>query len=95
MKEKTIQTELFVEPKPEPVKLPTFARLNIHQKINYKANKCGFGRIVYLTRYNYYCNRLIHRIKTDSLSADYYEHYKLNSGNGNRLDRWRKENIWI
>ncbi len=88
---KNTQLEIFAEPKPEPKKVTTFHSLNLHQKINYKANKCGFGRIVYLSHYNYYCQMITHRIKTDSLSADYYEHYALNAGNGNRIDRWRKQ----
>ncbi len=84
---KTIQTELFAEPKPE--KPATFHSLPLHQKINHKANKGMFA--VYLSRYNYY-HSPIHKPKADSLSADYYEHYVLNAGNGNRLDRWRREN---
>ncbi len=88
MKKQTM-LELFEEPTPKPDIV--FARLSLHEKINYKANKCGFGRIVYLSHYNYYCQRITHRIKTDSLSADYLEHYELNSGGGNRLDTWRKQ----
>ncbi len=90
---KTIQTELFAEPKPKPKKLLAYNDLSLHEKINYRANKCGFGRIVYLSHYNYYCHRLAHRIKTDCLSTDYFEHYVLNAGGGNRLDTWRKQNI--
>ncbi len=89
---KTIQTELFAEPKLSPRKVITFHSLNLHRKINYKANKCGFGGTVYLSHYNYYCQRITHRTKTDSLSADYYEHYAINAGTHNRLDTWRKEN---
>ena len=87
----TQQTEMFSEPAKESQQI-MFCNLSIHEKINHKANKCGFGRIVYLTRYNYFYSPL-HKPKTDRLAREYWEHYRLTAGNFNRLDNWRKENI--
>jgi hypothetical protein len=88
MKKQTM-LELFEKPTPKPDIV--FAGLSLHEKINYKANKCGFSGTVYLSKYNYYHYPIRHRIKTDGLSADYFEHYALSAGFGNRIDRWRKQ----
>ena len=87
-----LQLELF-ENKPvfTKVKKTTYSDLSIHQKINYKANQCGFQGIVYKSRYNYFHRSLI-KAKTDYLTKEYQWHYDQNSGNNNRIDTWRKEN---
>ena len=75
----------------KPVKIPvTFASLNLHQKINYKANCCGFQRIVYLSKFNYFRKEL-HKPITDRLTSGYWWHYRANSGGGNQIDNYIKE----
>ncbi len=79
---KTIQMDLFHIPTPAPVKL-TYSDLNIHQKINYKANQCGLC-VVYKSLYHYAAATLL-RPDSASLSARYEWHYKVSAGNANRL----------
>lgn len=76
----------------EPSKKITYASLNIHQKINYRANQGIFRGTVYLNRY-YYFHREINakRDPFDRLTKNYFIHYYLNAGGFNRLDNWKKE----
>ena len=86
------QLSMQFEPTIKPVETLTYAKLSIHEKINYRANSGGFAIIPYLSHYNYYHAPIIYRRKHDRLTRDYYDHYRLNAGGKNRLDRWRKEN---
>jgi hypothetical protein len=70
----------------------TYNSLSIHEKINYRANTCGFERTVYRSRYNYFHHPLI-RFRADSLSKEYFIHYNLNAGGRNRLDTYLKEKL--
>lgn len=81
------QLMLFESIKAKPI---TFSSLSIHEKINYKANQCGFGGTVYLSRYNYFHSPL-YKPRFDSLSKEYYWHYNVNSGGSNRIDNWIKK----
>ena len=82
------QLKLF-ENKVKQVKGITFSQLSTHQKINYKANQCGFQRIPYLSLYNYFHN-ILHKPKTDCLSKEYHWHHKVNSGSANRIENRKK-----
>ena len=88
------QLSMQFEPTIKPVETPTYAKLSIHEKINYRANSCGFEIVVYLSRYNYYWAPIYHR-KHDRLTHDYYDHYRLNAGGKNRLSRWRDKQLSI
>lgn len=89
MMKKPIQMSLFAPKRPEPKKPITFASLSVHAKINYKANECGFGGIVYRSKYNYFESPLF-QPKTDELSNKYWWHHRKNAGGENRIKRWRK-----
>lgn len=84
-----LQTRLFEPEMPKPKKQITYSSLSIHQKINYKANQCGFQSVVYLSRYNYSASPL-HKPKYECLTEKYNWHYKVNSGGFNRLDTYLK-----
>lgn len=81
----------YNEKPPEPKPIITYGRLNIHQKINYRANQAIFCGTVYLNRY-YYFVKPLHQPVYDRLTKDYFTHYKLNAGGFNRLDNLKKEN---
>lgn len=78
------QLDLFEKKMAKPKKV-CYASLDPHQKINYKANECGFQSKIYLSHYNFYEMHLYQAI-TDYLTEDYQIHYKINAGGFNRLD---------
>lgn len=78
--------------KPEKKPAVTYATLSIHEKINYKANLCGFEQQPYLNRYYYFGLPISNnRDRYDILTKKYYTHYRINSGGEVRLMRWRNE----
>lgn len=88
MKKKGQLTISFYNDNKPQIKL-VYAALSIHEKINYKANSCGFQRIVYLSHYNYYCSPIRHN-ESDSLTNRWVWHYKANSGAENRSNNNKK-----
>src|SRR5690554_3925038 len=84
-----IQTRLFEPERPILKRQITYSSLSIHQKINYKANQCGFQSVVYLSRYNYFAAPL-HQPEYECLTKRYAWHYNANSGGMNRIDNWIK-----
>lgn len=81
----------YNEKPPEPKPIITYGHLNIHQKINYKANQGIFAGVVYLSWYNHY-KRPLFQPKIDKLTDDYYKHYNLTAGSHNILDNWISNN---
>lgn len=80
------------EPK-EPPKKITYSSLNIHQRINFRANKGNaFYGTVFKSRY-YFFHQAINPMRDpfDSLKKIYFIEYYLNAGGFNRLDNWKKE----
>lgn len=65
-----------------------YADLNIHQKINHKANQCGLHTDL-LSFYNYFKRPLIQPI-ADRLTNNYLWHHKVNAGSENRINTYRK-----
>jgi hypothetical protein len=85
----TTQLELFEQPAPLKKRKQLYNDLTIHQKINYKANMCGFSHLVYGMYYQYGYQHLdIRYYPIDRLNDRYAWHYKHNSGGFNRLDRY-------
>ena len=80
------QLELYPEEEKRNV---TYSSLSINEKINFRANKGMFAGTIYLTRYNYF-RQILHRPVIDILASSYYENYRLNSGNSNRRDNYRR-----
>lgn len=78
----------------EPPKKIFYAGLNIHQKINYKANKGNaFYGTIYLNRYYYFHKEInARRDPFDCLRKKYFIEYRLNAGGFNRLDNYNKQN---
>lgn len=83
------QLDLFTIRREEPKRI-FYTELTIHEKINYKANLCGFQKIVYG-----YVFRLLplHQPQIDRLSEKYAWHHKVNSGNENRINTWMDKQI--
>lgn len=84
----------YDEKPPEPRKKITYSSLNIHQKINYKANMGNaFYGSVYRSRYLYF-HEIINarRDPYDCLIENYFIEYRLNAGGSNRLQNWKKQN---
>lgn len=77
MNSKPKQLDLFI-PEEKPSKRLVYADLNIHQKINFKANQCGL-HVVLRSRYHYFFNPLF-RPEIDGLTAKYHWHHRKNSG---------------
>ena len=86
-----MQKNLFnYDEKPtEPPKKIVYSGLNIHQKINYKANQDIFRSMVYKNFYYYFEKPLFQPIYTH-LTDNYFNHYYLNAGSSNRIDNYRK-----
>lgn len=92
-----VQTRLFETKRPAPKPAVTFASLSVHQKINYKANECGFQGVPYRSKYNYYAMPLF-QPEIGSLSDRYRWHYKVNAGYENRIEVYRKKKggkLWV
>ena len=83
------QLNLFPEPvKAKPIQI-FYMDLNIHQKINCRANSCGFEKIYYLMYHRYRIQSLRSRDERfDSLTKRYFTHYYLNAGGSNRVDNY-------
>lgn len=75
----------YDEKLPKPSEKITYSGLNIHQKINYRANLCVFCGSPYKNRYKYFDEPLLRPI-FKILTKDYFTHYRLNSGRFNRLN---------
>lgn len=85
------QLKLFEENKIKKKEL-FFSELNIHEKINFKANECGLIT-VYKSIFNYK-NRKLFQPKIKELSRNYLWHHKINSGYENRLRKKEKINLF-
>lgn len=84
------QLDLFHNP-PRRANRLRYSGLDVHSKINFKANDCGLHD-VYLSMYNYFSKPLIQPI-LDSLTDYYRWHHSVNSGHENRLDSYLKGKI--
>lgn len=90
---KTIDLFNYNEPPKVKAKALVYSDLNIHQKINFRANQGLFYSTVYKSKF--YQNtwpllNLSHQrpVVINTLHKDYLIHYKLNSGASNRLDNY-------
>lgn len=66
-----------------------YPSLTIHEKINFKANLCGFSSLVY-TCFNLVNDVTPIRIKYDRLTTKYFWHHKVNAGSEQRIKNYRK-----
>jgi len=76
------QLELFQEPKIEYRPAPRYFELSINEKINVKANSCGF-QINWLRTALPWCKNHLGKILRydypDRLTEKYFMHYKINN----------------